>query len=218
MLHLNYSCTYLIYADEKHAESSKSIARNLPSNMIFGPAQASAEFGILLSNVVKELAKNEAENLELIKDICSCLTVKKGDDLLFNEQQQEEINCCGSIRILFITKLRFCWRWDDIAFLKQIVYSMDTNDYCGQLIEQYEYKLWIMMKLQDIYECCQQEQKYLPEGFHKMVAIVQSKCFHRITLEEYRKFNEFVCQHCKADPYVISPFMSIEVRIVIVVS
>ena len=172
------------------------------------PRQASTEFGILLANIIKELAKNEAENLELIKVVCSCLTINKDPNgLLFNEEQQQEINACGNIRTLFTTKLRCCWRWDDFTFLKNIVQSVDSDGHCEQLLDQYEEKLSIKMKLQDIYEYCQQQQENLPEGYHKMVAIVQNKIFSRITLEEYRKLKEFVSQHCKVESYVISPFI-----------
>ena len=45
------------------------------SSMVITPEQANVEFGILLSHIIKELTKNEAKNLELIKVMCSCLTV-----------------------------------------------------------------------------------------------------------------------------------------------
>ena len=176
--------------------------------MIVNPRQASTEFGILLANIIKEMAKNEAENLELIKVVCSCLTVNKDPNgLLFNEEEQKEINAFSNISTLFTTKLRCCWRWDDFTFLKNIVQAVDSAGHCEQLLDQYEEKLSIKMKLQDIYEYCQQQQENLPEGFHKMVAIVQNKIFSRITLEEYRKLKEFVSQHCKVGSYVISPFI-----------
>ena len=176
--------------------------------MIVNPKQASTEFGILLANVIKELAKNESENLELIKVVCSCLTVNKDPNgLLFNEEQQEEINACSNIRTLFTTRLRCCWRWDDFSFLKQIVQSVDLDGHCEHLLDQYEEKLSIKMKLQDIYEYCQKQQENLPEGYHKMVAIVQNKIFSRITLEEYRKLKDFISQHCEVQPYVIPHFI-----------
>ena len=176
--------------------------------MIVNPKQASTEFGILMANIIRELTKNETENLELIKVVCSYLTVNKDPNgLLFNEEQQEEINACGNIRTLFTTKLRYCWRWDDFSSLKQIVQSVDSDGHCEQLLDQYEEKLSIKMKLQDIYEYCQKQQENLPKGFHKMVAIVQDKIFSRITLEEYRKLKKFVSQHCKVEPYAIYPFI-----------
>ena len=186
-------------------KNNKSTA--LPSNMNYTPEQTSTDFGILLSNIIKELSKNEPENLELIKDVCSCLTVKDDPSaLLFNEDQQEAINECGNIRTLFRKNLRHCWRWDDFSMLTTIVQSLDSTDHCMQLIHQYEKKLYSKMKLKDIHEYFKQESKDLPEGYYKMVAIVEKKSFLRITLEEYRQLKEFISQHCKVEPYVISPF------------
>ena len=144
--------------------------------------------------------------------VCSCLTVNKDPNaLLFNEEQQEAINACGNIRTLFTTKLRCCWRWDDFSCLKKIVQSIDSSDHCEQLLEQYEEKLSIEMKLQDVYEYCQRHKEELPVGYHKMVAIVQNKIFSRITLDEYRELKDFISQHCKVEPFVISPFIKASV-------
>lgn len=175
------------------------------------PRQASVEFGILLSHIIKELTKNEAENLEVIKQICSCLTAVDEDPstLFFSEEEQQEIDTCGSIRKLFTKHLRHCWRWDDFSFLKNIVQSLDSPN-CEQLLNQYEKKIFIAMKLQDIYEYCLQEKQNLPEGYHKVVAIIQEKKFSQITLEEYNKFKKFISEHCKVEPYIISPFIKME--------
>ena len=178
--------------------------------MILIPKQASVEFGILLGNIIKELSKNEADNLELVKVVCSCLTVKEDPSaLLFSEQQQEAIDACSNIRMMFTKNLRHCWRWDDFSFLKKVIQSLDSSDRCEQLLRQYEEKLYIQMKLQDVYEECQQQQEDLPEGYHKMVAIVQEKIFSRITLEEYKELKDFISQNCKVPPYIISPFTKV---------
>ena len=175
--------------------------------MILTPIQASSEFGSLLANILQELAKNEADNLELIKVMCSCLTVEENSSaLFFSEEEQKAINACSNIRTLLTTKLRHCWRWDDFSFLKKIVQSLDSAEHCEQLLDKYEKKIFIQMKLQHIHEHCQQQKQNLPEGYHKMVAIVQDKIFSRITLEEYKQLKDFISQHCKVEPYVISPF------------
>ena len=176
----------------------------LQPDMILSPKQASSEFGILLIKIIKELTKNEAENLESIKVMCSCFMIK--GDLFFDEEQQEAINACSNIRILLTTKLRHCWRWDDFSFLKKIVQSLDSAEHCEQLLDKYEKKIFIQMKLQHIHEHCQQQKQKLPEGYHEMVAIVQDKIFSQITLEEYKKLKDFISKHCEVDPYVISPF------------
>ena len=200
----------LIYADSKRAHSSKSSGISskvtLPSSMILTPKQASSEFGFLMVNIIEELSKNEAVNLEKIKIMCSCLTVEQhSGDLFFNEEQQDAIDACNSIRRLFTKNLRDCWRWDDYSFLKNIVQSLDSSDHCKQLLGQYEKKIYIQMKLQDVYNYCQQEKQNLPDGCHKMVAIVQDRMFSQITLQEYNELKDFICKHCKVEPYVISP-------------
>ena len=199
-----------MYIDEKSEISaicktkSKISSR---SDMILTPKQASVEFGILLGNIVKELSKNEADNLELVKVMCSCLTAEEDPSaLLFSEEQQKAINACSNIRTLFTMNLRYCWRWDDFSFLKKIIQSLDSSDHCEQLLDQYEEKLCIQMTLQDVYEHCQQEKQDLPEGYHKMIAIVQNKIFSRITLEEYHELKHFLSQNCKVPPYFILPF------------
>ena len=203
------------FVDEKSTDSADSnivSKSDPPSDKILNPKQASTEFGILLANIIKELAKNEDENLELLKVVCSYLTVGKDpDSLMFNEEQQEAINACSNIRTLFTTKLRCCWRWDDFACLKKIVQSVDSSGHCEKLLEQYEEKLSIEMKLQDVYENCQRHKEELPEGYQKMVAIVQNKIFSRITLGEYNTLKDFVSQHCKVESFVMSPFIKASV-------
>ena len=142
--------------------------------------------------------------------MCSYLAVKDDPSaLLFNEDQQEAINACGNIRTLFRKNLRHCWRWDDFPTLTTIVQSLDSTDHCMQLIHQYKKKIYSKMKLKDIHEYCKQESKDIPEGFHKMVAIVENKSFLRITLEEYMELKEFISRHCKVEPHVISPFTEV---------
>ena len=175
--------------------------------MIFTPAEANAEFAVLLTDIIEELSKNKDKSLKVIKNVCLYLTVKDDPSTsFFNENQQEAIIACDNIGTLFIKYLRRYWRWDDFAILTRIVQSLDSTDHCLQLIHQYKKKIYSEIKLKDIHEYCKQESKDLPEGYHKMVAIVKNKSFFRITLEEYTELKEFILQHCKVEPYVISPF------------
>ena len=175
--------------------------------MITTPHRASSEFAILLTNIIKELKKNESENLEIVKSVCSFLTIK--DDpgvLLFNEEQQEAINACDNIRTLFTKNLRGCWRWDDFALLKALVQSLKSSKYCETMLRQFEQKLDSQMKLQQIYDHCMQEQRDIPDGYDKMVAIVDDKIFSRITKEEFDKLKEFITTHLGVKSYVLPPF------------
>jgi len=175
--------------------------------LVTTPHQASSEFAFLLMNIIKELKKNESENLEIIKGACSFLTVK--DDpgvLLFNEEQQEAIDACDNIKTLFTRNLRGCWRWDDFTLLKTLVQSLESYKHCEMMLSQFEEKLDNQMKLQQIYEHCIQEKRDIPNGYDKMVAIVRGKIFSRITKEEYDTLKKFVSTHLEVKSYVIPPF------------
>jgi len=177
------------------------------STLITTPHQASGEFGILISNIIRELKLNEQENLEVIKNVCSYLTIKDDPSiLLFNEDQLKEIEACNSIRIMFIKNLRGCWRWDDFSLLKILLQSLETSDHCRQMLMQYEQKLNSQMKLQEIYNYCMSEKQEVPKGYDKMVAIVSNKIFYRITKKEYDELKQFVSQCCGVKSFVIPPF------------
>ena len=174
--------------------------------MMVTPDEASAEFAILMKNIIKELKKDETKYLEDIKDTCAYLTVKGNPNVfLFNEDQQEAITACDNIRTLFTRHLRGCWRFDDFPLLKKIIQSINSRR-CEEMLNQYEEKLNISMKLQDIHEHCKQEKQAFPEGYHKMVAIVENKIYSRITKEEYDELKEFISKHCEVEEYFLSPF------------
>jgi len=188
-------------------ESSTGKSRMLSTSKFTTPHQASTEFSILLANIIRELQQNESENLAIIKNMCSFLTIKDDPDVfLFNEEQQEAIYACSKLDILFTRNLRRCWRWDDFSFLKQIVQSLKSTDRCEEMLSQYELKLDSKMKLQQIYDHCVQENQDVPEGYDKIVSIIHGKIFSRITKIEYDQLKEFIAQHCGVEPYVIPPF------------
>ena len=153
--------------------------------------------------------KDEVENLETIKDICSFLTIKDDPDtLLFSEEQQKAIDACNQIRILFRKHLRGCWRWDDFSLLKVIIQYLDSER-CNEMLSQYELKFYYEMKLKEIYEHCKDTQEF-PREYHKLVAVVHNKIFSRITKEEYDELKRFIEKYCGVNEYVIFPFCNAE--------
>ena len=170
------------------------------------PQEASIEFGVLINKIINLLQENEAENLRDIIDMCSQLTIESDEGnsnvLLFNAYQ---LLGCDTIRTLFITELRRCWRWDDFSLLKAIVQTVGCPT-CESLLKQYEQKLDSQMKLKEIYESCRQGDCDLPTEYEEMVAIIRNKQFHKITKEEYDKIKQFTSEHCGVKPYVLLPF------------
>ena len=175
-------------------------------NIVKTADQVSVEFGVLLKEILKELKKNESENLELLKIISSALTVKdKSGVRMFNDSELEGINACDNTSTLLVVKLRHCYRWDDHSMLKVLMSSLNAEK-CLELLENFQTKIDIKIKLQEIYDHCLKERSEFREGYHKMVAIVDKKIFSSITKEEYDEFKQFISQHCGVEPYVMSPF------------
>jgi len=169
------------------------------------PHQANSEFVILLENIIKELRKNESKNLEIIR-LVSILPIKvKSGIFLFNSKQREAINASSNIRTLFTKHLRSCWRWYEFTVLKAFVEAV-RSEYCETMIRQYEEKLDIQMKLQQIYEHCIQEKRDVPDGYDKMVAILHGKIFSCITKAEYDELKKFISTNLGVESYVIPPF------------
>jgi len=175
-------------------------------NIFYTAEQASAEFAILLQQILKELKKNETDNLELLKIMASTLTVKDQSGVkMFSDSELEDIDACNNIKTLLIIKLRHCYRWDDHSILKILMSSLNAEK-CIELLQNFQIKIDVKMKLQEMYEHCLKESSRFPEGYHKMVAIVGNKIFSSITKEEYDELKQFISQHCGIEPYVMSPF------------
>jgi len=175
-------------------------------NMNITPHKASNDFSILMASVIKELKKNESENLEIIKDICSYLPTKDNPDvLLFNEEELKAIIACNQIRVLFRQHLRGCWRWDEFSILKAIIQHLDS-DICEKLLSQYELKFYCQMKLEEIYEQCKEDKLDIPRGYHRLVAVVRNKIFSRITKDEYDELKGFIAENCGVNECTIFPF------------
>ena len=168
-------------------------------------AAASAEFGILLEQILEELKKHEVDNLKLLKIMSSTLTVKdKSGVRMFSDSELEGIKACNDIDTLLVFRLRHCYRWDDHPVLTLLVKKINSEK-CLNLLQLFETKVYSQFKLQQICEQVLQESSTFPEGYHKMIAIVE-KIFSSITKEEYDELKQFISQHCGVEPYVMSPF------------
>ena len=197
------SVVYLFYL--LTVADTEDIFKTYP-NMFCTAEQASAEFAILLHQILKELKKNEGDNLELLKIMSSTLTVKdKSGVRIFSDSELEGIQACENINTLLTLKLRHCYRWDDHSILTVLMSSLNAEK-CTELLESFQEKISIKIKLKEIYEHCLKEISQFPEGYHKMVAIVDKKIFSSITKEEYDELKQFISQHCGVEPYVMSPF------------
>jgi len=171
------------------------------------PCEASAEFGVLLGEILELLKKNEVKNLFIVKSICSSLTIKDDTDILFfNAEQLKAIEAYDDIAALFRQQFRYFWRWDDCTFLSIVVSKLKQGAACVDMIQMYKNKLCSDIKLCHIYEQYKQDGCDVPDGYSKMIAIVQNKTYAEITLKEYEQLKEFITKHCGVEAYVLCPF------------
>ena len=197
-----YSYTYLYIGKKCDTASAQNMSKI--------PDKASTEFSILMNSIIKELKKDEDDNLETIKNICSFLTIKDDPDtLLFSEEQQKAIDGCSQIGVLFRKHLRGYWRWDDFSLLKAIVQYLDSET-CTEMLCQYELKFYCKMKLKDIHEQLKKKNLDIPIGYHTMIAVVENKIFSKITKEEYDELKSFIAKYCGVNDYAIFPLYSAE--------
>lgn len=195
---------YLFYIDDicligsaSHADSRSASHADSSSAPVVTSIHTSVEFTFLLSKIVKELERNEEENLAIIKEVCSVLTMQDDPSVfLFSEEQLEAINICNNLKEIINRKMRGCWRWDDLSSLRLLVQSVDS-DCCGEMLYQFEQKIDCHKKLKEIYDYCQD----IPEGYHRIASIVSRKKFLDITKEEFDQLKLFISQH-----YVVPPF------------
>ena len=193
----------MIFPDVPPAKRVKLEVSN--RNVITKPEEASAEFGVLLNEIIQVLMENEANNLKLLKSVCSSLTIKDNSGIkLFSDEQLKTIMTCASIRLLFLVRLCKCWRWDDFSVLSILIASL-CSDQCAMLLAKYEEKIDAKMKLKEIHEYYENKSDF-PEGYHKMVAITH-KLFSDITKEDYDEIKSFVSRYCGVEFYAISPFI-----------
>ena len=182
--------------------------KNKETTLIINPSKAISEFVSIVSRIEEILmTSNEVENLKAIKSICGYLPISHNspDKLMFTAEQLEEIDACSKIGEIF-RKLRFHLRWDDHLILTAIIDRLESEE-CEELLGKFQSKIDCQMKLEQIFEECKKHKEEIPEGFNKMVAIVNKK-YSRITKEEYDQLKCFITEHCGVESYVLSPFLN----------
>ena len=178
------------------------------TTLIVNPNKAVVEFAITVSRIEKILmTSNETENLNAIKSVCGYLPISNNSphELMFTAEQLEEIDACNKIREIF-RKIRFHLRWDDHRILTTIINRLDSEE-CEELLGKFQSKIDCQMRLEQIFEECKRHKEEIPEGFNKMVAIVNKK-YSQITKEEYDQLKCFITEHCGVESYVLSPFLN----------
>jgi len=146
----------------------------------------SIEFGTLVAEIAEILQGKIKSNLEKLTTVCYSITSKK-NSLLFNSTEIANIRACKSVHDLFY-ELRGHWRYDDHRLLHALVHQSGSKNAMEKL-EKYNTKIKYHGKVQDIYDHSESTKTPLPEGYTRMVAIVE-KNYNEITKGEYEKIEQ----------------------------
>ena len=151
-------------------------------------SKQSAEFGTLLSEIQGILEQAPKLNLDKLKAICFSLT-SNDSSLTFNSQEIARIKACTSVDDMFY-ELRDYWRYDDHPLLYAIVKRSGSPE-AMQKLELFRNKMKYHKKLTEVYDHSQSSQTPLPEGYTKMVAIVE-KDYDEITFAECEEIKKML--------------------------
>ena len=126
--------------------------------------------------------------LDNFKLICINLTSRESS-LVFNSQEVAKIKACTSVYDLF-DELRDHWRYDSHPLLYAIVKKSGSRE-AIQRLKLFRNKIKYHQKLKLVYNMSQSSQTPLPEGYTKMVAIVE-KDYDEITLAECEEIDQML--------------------------
>jgi len=152
----------------------------------------SVEFAALVADIAEILeVKLKPKELNKFKCICTNLASKESS-LVFSSQEIARIKACASVCDLF-DELRDHWRYDSHFLLYTIVKKSGSPE-AMQMLKLFEKKIKYHQKLKEVYDNSQSSQTPLPEGYTKMVAIVE-KDYDEITLAECKEIDEMLLSY-----------------------
>ncbi|XP_065903585.1 putative leucine-rich repeat-containing protein DDB_G0290503 isoform X3 [Dysidea avara] len=168
--------------DSSTADDAKT-SQEKPKPEQLDISHPSIEFGTLIAEIAEILQEEVKSNLKRLTTVCYSIT-SKGNSLLFNSAEIAKIKACESVHDLFY-ELRGHWRYDDHPLLYAIVKQSGSKKAMGKL-EMYRSKIKYHQKVQNIYDHSVSSKTPLPDGYTRMVAIVE-KNYNEITKKEYEE-------------------------------
>ena len=146
----------------------------------------SLEFSALVADVAEIL--ETSANLKKIKLVCCNITTPQ-KNLLLSEKENTEIRASSSVFEIFYL-LRGHWRWDNHRLLFTLIKRAGSQKALERL-SQFRNKIYYKQELNKIADCYQSENKPLPPGYTKMVAIIE-KDYTDFTVKECNELDKFL--------------------------
>ena len=166
-------------------------------------SKPSIEFGTVVSEIADILESEIKTNLRKLATVCFSITSPgPTNSLTFTSQEMAKIKACSSVYDLFF-ELRGHWRYDDHPLLYAIVKQSGSKK-AQEKLEQFRNKIKYYQKLVDLYDHHQSTSTLPPEGYTKMVAIVE-KDYDTITKTDYEEIERMLLDYSCGGPALRPP-------------
>ena len=156
------------------------------------PDDASVEFNAVVFDIA-EILENELKHTgDIEKFKCLCYGLTTNDQLFFSTAEKDAIRACKTFHNLF-AEIHRSIRWDSHRLLTTITTRAHVPEATNKL-EQFERKINYQIRLKDIFDTFEADDKGPPDGYTEMVAIID-KDYAQITVDECKKIEEFLSTH-----------------------
>ena len=156
------------------------------------PDDVSIDFSAVVFDIAEILENALKQTGDINKFKCLCYGLTTDDQLFFSTAERDAIRGCKSFHELF-SEIHRSIRWDNYRLLKTIILRARLPEAAAKL-EQFEKKINYQMKLKDFFDNCLAKDEGPPDGYTKMVAIVD-KDYTQITLGDYKEIEDFLSVH-----------------------
>ena len=161
------------------------------------------QFSTLVFKVQCFLDQNCIDKLDACKAYCSNLKISNdSDELLFVDEQLQQIDRCKTFRKLFI-QLRQHWSWDEYSILQHIIDLAELEQSENELTK---YKEFIAAKIgmEIIFDTLPE----LPDDAIKL-SVTEDKPYSRLTRKEYEELKDLIFKTLQVRKYVKHPFIKV---------
>ena len=161
------------------------------------PDDASVDFNAVVFDIANILENALKHTGDIEKFKCLCYGLTTNDQLFFSTAEKDAIRACKTFHELF-SEIHRSMRWNSHRLLNTIILRADLPEAATRL-EQYKTKINYQIKLRSIFDKCAVNEKQPPDGYTKMVAII-NKDYTQITVGEYKEIEDFLSTHLSELP------------------
>ena len=153
---------------------------------------------------VEELLDNKChDKLEQCKRFCSNLTISdNSDELLFNDEQLQNINTCSKFNELFII-LRKHWSWKDYSILTHIISSTGLEEAKAEA-ELFEKRMASYQGMKIISENISPDD--ISHDYIRL-SIIIDKPYRELSLQHFTELQKFIFSNLDVKRYIALPFI-----------